>query len=406
VWALLAALLASACVLVAWRQRGHARQEGQPDLALLLAAAAAALLLLVAGFDLVPLRLLPSAWLVVAMAVALSGRRLADWGVSLLAVVVAGLGLIAAVQLAPELWRTVSMSLAGIPALVTRLPPSAMAFWALLLPSLLLFPIALLLPRWMPRERVVTAAAAGALFAAAAYVAFKQVFALGSAEDMVARGLAERLVLTQALFAGGWLLSSGRVSVLHLDRTRLAAAGRVLTAIAAARFIWFDLLIHNPVLDTMNVGRLPLLNLIVPAFLGSALWFYLARRRGGGAAVKALWLALFLAALIGGTLLLVRQGFQGAILTAPGAGRGELYSYSLVALLLSVALLLAGTRLADKALRVAGLGMLTATILKVFLVDAGALEGVLRILSFLVLGIALIGVGKLYGTVLKEPVKA
>ena len=51
-------------------------------------------------------------------------------------------------------------------------------------------------------------------------------------------------------------------------------------------------------------------------------------------------------------------------------------------------------------LRVAGLAVLTATIVKVFAVDAAALTGVLRILSFAGLGAALIGMGKLYGTIL------
>jgi hypothetical protein len=69
-------------------------------------------------------------------------------------------------------------------------------------------------------------------------------------------------------------------------------------------------------------------------------------------------------------------------------------------LLTAAGLLFAGMRLPDKALRLAGLLLLTATILKVFLIDASALEGVLRILSFLGLGIALIGIGKLYSKVL------
>jgi uncharacterized membrane protein len=58
-------------------------------------------------------------------------------------------------------------------------------------------------------------------------------------------------------------------------------------------------------------------------------------------------------------------------------------------------------RRGDGALRVAGLALLTATICKVFLIDAAALEGLLRILSFLGLGLALIGINKLYVTVLK-----
>ena len=112
------------------------------------------------------------------------------------------------------------------------------------------------------------------------------------------------------------------------------------------------------------------------------------------------WLMLFLAALIVGAALLVRQAFHGSILTGAGVSIGESYGYSLAGLLLSIALLAAGVRLPDRALRVAGLALLTATILKVFLVDASELEGVLRILSFLGLGIALIGIGKLYGKVL------
>jgi uncharacterized membrane protein len=75
-------------------------------------------------------------------------------------------------------------------------------------------------------------------------------------------------------------------------------------------------------------------------------------------------------------------------------------------LVAAIGLLLAGVRLPDKALRLAGLVLLTATILKVFLIDAAELEGVLRILSFLALGVALIGIGKLYTRVLKaESVK-
>jgi uncharacterized membrane protein len=69
-------------------------------------------------------------------------------------------------------------------------------------------------------------------------------------------------------------------------------------------------------------------------------------------------------------------------------------------LLTAAGLLFAGVRLPDRALRFAGLLLLTGTILKVFLIDASALEGVLRILSFLGLGIALIGIGKLYTKVL------
>jgi uncharacterized membrane protein len=174
-----------------------------------------------------------------------------------------------------------------------------------------------------------------------------------------------------------------------------------LTAIAAGRLIWFDLLLHNPAFAPQWVGPWPVLNLILPAYLLGAFWLYLARRRADQASRSGLWLISFIAALIAGTMLLVRQGFHGAILTGPEMPIAEFYGYSLAGLLISIGLLVAGIRLPDKALRLAGLALLTATIVKVFLVDASELEGVLRILSFLGLGIALIGIGRLYGPVLR-----
>jgi uncharacterized membrane protein len=105
--------------------------------------------------------------------------------------------------------------------------------------------------------------------------------------------------------------------------------------------------------------------------------------------------------LIVGVALMVRQAFQGAILSGPERPISEFYAYSLAGLVVAIGLILAGMRLPDKALRLAGLALLTATLLKVFLIDASELEGLYRILSFLGLGIALIGIGRLYGPVLR-----
>ncbi len=217
-------------------------------------------------------------------------------------------------------------------------------------------------------------------------------------EDFVARGLIERTIITQALFVAGWLLGAG-----WLPRWRPTArlAGTILTALAAARLIWFDMILFNPVWQDQWVGTLPVLNLILPAFLLSAFWLYAARRRAEAATRSGFWLAAFLAALIAGVALMVRQGFQGPILTGPDMPIAEFYGYSLAGLAVAIGLILAGMRLPDKALRLAGLVLLTATIVKVFLVDASELKGMLRILSFLGLGIALIGIGRLYGPVLR-----
>ena len=70
-------------------------------------------------------------------------------------------------------------------------------------------------------------------------------------------------------------------------------------------------------------------------------------------------------------------------------------------LALAAAFIAAGIRLPEKALRLAGLLLLTATMIRASFIDAAALDGLLRILSFFVLGVALIGIGRAYGPVLR-----
>lgn len=74
---------------------------------------------------------------------------------------------------------------------------------------------------------------------------------------------------------------------------------------------------------------------------------------------------------------------------------------SIAWLVLSIAFITAGMTLKERTTRVAGLVLLTLTVLKLFLLDAAALEGVLRILSFFGLGAALIVLGRFYGTLLR-----
>lgn len=396
-WAALMLLLALAPGWLAWRHRGHAGED-PPDWALALAAAAAILLALVAASDLAPLRWLPSAWLLVAAAAAWCAGRVQDRGLILLAAAIAGLAVLRALPMVPQLWETLGGSLIGLPALASGLPSPMRAVQALLVPGALLVGIWRLLPPMGTGARRGIAGAAGLFLAAATYVLFKQLFGLRDAEDFIARGLAERTLLTQALFAAGWVAARSRAGS---GRPAEAAAflAAALTALAAARFLWFDLLLHNPAWSSQRVGPLPVVNLLLPACLGSAFWLYDARRRAAQAA-SPVWLMLFLAALVAGVMLMVRQLFHGSLLTGGSLPRAEFYGYSLAGLMLSVMLLIGGVRFSDRALRIAGLALLTGTVFKVFLVDAAALAGVLRILSFLGLGIALIGVGKLYAKVL------
>jgi uncharacterized membrane protein len=399
-WGALFAALAAGPVLLGWLA---ARREREADLDRALFAAGAAALLLggLAFWDLVPEPLVPAAWLALAAAAAAAGRRTGDCGPSLLALLAAAVAAAEAVTLVPRLWSSLAGAVFGDPALVPGLPSGGRAAEVLLLPV----PLLLLVWRTVPaghwsRWRAGLLALAGALAAAGLYVLFKRLYGLDTPAEFVARGFAERAILTQALFAAGWLVCRGRLPRFGLDERQLWWAGIALTGLAAARLLWFDMLVDNPLWIDQNVGPWPVLNLILPAYLLSALWLYAARRGAAHAARSGLWLVLGLASLVLGVALLVRQAFQGAILTAPAVSQAESYSYSAAGVLLAIALLLSGVRLPDKALRLAGLVLLTAMTLKAFLLDAAALEGVLRILSFLGLGIALIFIGKLYTKVL------
>jgi uncharacterized membrane protein len=74
----------------------------------------------------------------------------------------------------------------------------------------------------------------------------------------------------------------------------------------------------------------------------------------------------------------------------------ELYVISAVWLLLGIGLLALGLKTKRQDIRMASAGIITLTVLKAFLIDMAGLEGVLRALSFVVLGLVLIVIGRVY----------
>lgn len=390
-WAAAFAALGTAAAALAWRMRGRARAA--VDLPLVAAVATALTLWGAAASNLVPTTWLPIAWTLLALAAVEAGRRFADAGTVRVAAVAATIGALAGAAQVPGLRSTLAAAGAGVPALASGMPGPGRALLLFAGPGLVWAGLWRLLPADAELRRLAGAMAA-VLGGVAAYLLFKQLFALREPADFTSRGFAERTLLTQALFFAGWLLAK-RPRLLEVQRLAF-----VLTVVAAARFVWFDLLLLNPALVTQNVGAWPGLNLVLAAYGGSAFWLFEARRRAGEGPWGRPFLYMMLAALVAGAGLLVRQLFQGAVLTGADMSRGEFYGYSLAGLLLSVALLVWGWKRRDTPVRVAGLALLAATVVKVFLVDAAALEGLLRIASFLGLGVALIGMGKLYGTVL------
>ena len=116
-----------------------------------------------------------------------------------------------------------------------------------------------------------------------------------------------------------------------------------------------------------------------PQLCGGILFYALAvrpnlpdRARGLASASGTVLVAAFLSSILRSSLMTVAWGAEG------------------------VALLLAGFPLRERWLRLSGLGLLLACVGKLFLYDLRNLELPFRILSFLVLGVLLIGVSFIY----------
>lgn len=243
--------------------------------------------------------------------------------------------------------------------------------------------------------RILVAAAVGAPLLALLYTLVKQPLAIDHVAQFIRWGFVERAVTTQLLILSGWLLVR--------RPEHWAKWGLVPISLGFARFIWFDMLLLNPAwgVDQM-VGSWPLLNAVTihGAAMTAWLWFFAQNERF---AAKRHWLhyALCVVMFIA-VLATVRQASQGMILNRPGVPRLENYGYSLALLGLAMAWLWVGVRESLGWLRLAGLALLTLVTVKVFLIDASALSGLLRVVSFLGLGAALIGIGWAYGRLLRR----
>ncbi|GAB5480458.1 MAG: hypothetical protein Pars92KO_02150 [Parasphingorhabdus sp.] len=235
------------------------------------------------------------------------------------------------------------------------------------------------------------------------YLLLKQPVAIGPIEDFVAYGFAERGVFTHLLALGGWLLL--RRAWGEKLATPLKSLGLALAGLALARFVYFDILLLSPTNVKQAMGPAPIANLGTLHFVAMTLWLWLYARTETIAAalprlVRPLEIASLLAA-IAAVMVTVRQAVHGTDIATPPFTSTETYLYSAGLLVLAIAWLARGIQTTNALLRIAGLLLLTLVTFKVFLIDAAQLEGILRILSFLGLGIALIGIGWIYGKVMR-----
>jgi uncharacterized membrane protein len=175
-------------------------------------------------------------------------------------------------------------------------------------------------------------------------------------------------------------------------RRVLLQASQVLGGIALTCAV--ALLVVNPLLTGARAGVFALL----AGYLAPAVLAVLARRRLPDGEVRQ---GVGVYALVAGfawITLQIRQGFhpEAMALAAAPAGDAELWAWSGGWLTYGIGLMVQGIRSGQRLLRLAALGVIGLVCAKVFLIDMSGLTGLWRVLSFLGLGLALIGLGAVY----------
>lgn len=101
--------------------------------------------------------------------------------------------------------------------------------------------------------------------------------------------------------------------------------------------------------------------------------------------------------------LTIRHVFHVEGLNRGPTSESELYTYSIVWLIIGIIVLSIGIYMRTKLVRLVSVGILMMVVAKVFLIDMAGLEGFLRALSFIGLGATLIAIGLVYQRVLSKP---
>ncbi len=174
-------------------------------------------------------------------------------------------------------------------------------------------------------------------------------------------------------------------------------------AAAAGLFVIYNLYLHNPLWSSERIGSTPIFNLLLiayglPVVLAAIVYKRIAglKRVAGVICVLALYMFVTLE---------IRQLWNDGLRLNMPIKEGELYTYSLVWLLLSVAILIYGAYRNSSDAKRAGIIALLVVIAKAFLWDMRDLDGLWRVVSFLGLGLSLLGIAYLFNKINAVQVK-
>ena len=194
-------------------------------------------------------------------------------------------------------------------------------------------------------------------------------------------------------------------ALVGLDRIRDSAVLRIGTYVfgflSLGAALFGLLLVENPLVqggETVLGGTV--FNSLMAGYLAPALAAALLAWRAQGRRPR--WFVA-IAALLGFLLsfawlvLQIRFLWQGpAVAVWRSTSDGELYTYSAAFLAVGLVLLAVGVVLGSRMARLASAGYIVLAVAKAFLVDMSGLTGPLRALSFIGLGLVLVGIGLVY----------
>lgn len=380
VW--LAAYAVLFAVTTAWC---HRRETMPVTWVYALVTAAAYALAAIFAFDGVLLSFVLSIGLALAGAVAflfrINGTRMAALGLA---------GLVVA--------HAVFMPLTGLDAISTR--PILNELWVFLaLPMALLAALGFGLRKQNRNDVLTDAVEAAALATLALFVVFQirhlsnggeiyaDTFGFGELGLQVATGLCFTLAALSKRFGDNKLLG-GLAQAVSLATLALFGIGGLF--LFSPLFNGSEKVIGNIIFNSLTIG------FAVPAILlGLCAW--LARGRRPQIYVNLLG-GLSLAGVLSWLTGTIRTGFNGEPISVfnQDFGNVELYVISAVWLIFGIILLAAGVKWRQMALRLASAIVIVLTVLKTFLIDMAGLDGVLRPLSFVGLGLVLIVIGRAY----------
>lgn len=242
--------------------------------------------------------------------------------------------------------------------------------------------------RKSPKTALVLESACWTIFGIFLAVTLLRVAPRESSESHWVMGLMATIWTALALNQAYRMQAGGRFMTL----VRAALAGLYGLAALGALFVLFtfsnplvgynELVAGPPILDSLALAFLPLA--VVFAVAAWKITHFGRRVQIGFVIASSVFAALY-------TGMEIRRLWRGRDLSVPGFSDAELYTYTLAMLIASVAMLvLAFDRRSDILRKIAMAGV-ALTVAKVFLVDMSGLSGLIRVVSFMGLGLSLVG---------------